>query len=562
MQKYEIDINGNPYNDFTQGSDKIRVTKLLTNNWSKDEDVFRISKVKDGKPKHSIDITDKNFTKIHNAATTLPNTIFEIGGAILSGETPFIITDIYGTDLLYTTGLGRTAPVRIGYKLNEGETYIPKDKFELTLHNTLKGRDWIIWDKGEFYLLFHYEDKVYKKIKFNKDYDQNSFYRKEVVIGDPEYVCKPYQIDTAVFIEDVTYNDSPQALDSRVRSLNEPYHAENTPFQNIDTRLEELNNYIFGKYPLDFLPMQWENKEWVQPTNDIPNIIGINDREEVDMDTEMNYDFNEYTIPFRVLDKPNIDFTYSPFRRNIVTFGGYEMYISLDDKPASEVFSTCNDELTEFLEPGKQAHWKKYDHLKWKERTEENYIEYVNPSPLKEGYLKLRANISGKLELIPNRDIPIRDYNEPLIYCLYRDLGDNEVTDEVYFDFKPLYKQGDTVILKPSEWNLAEWEYCSERDENNEQIKLEGKELEDSWIKAINESETFKNYSIKWIDGTLWCNQNKTLEERTFYITTIDFRSDHFVYHAYRPTMGKDDHNVIREEEIMTKISNTDKYFK
>jgi hypothetical protein len=45
MQKYEIDINGNPYNDFRQGSDKIRVTKLLTNNWNEDEVVFRISKV-------------------------------------------------------------------------------------------------------------------------------------------------------------------------------------------------------------------------------------------------------------------------------------------------------------------------------------------------------------------------------------------------------------------------------------------------------------------------------------------------------------------------------------
>ena len=325
MQKYEIDLNGNPYNDFTQGSDTIRVTKLLTNNWNKDEDVFRISKVKDGKPKHSVDVTDKNFTKIHKSAANLPDTIFEIGGAILGGETPFVITDIYDTALLYTTGLGRTAPIRTGYKLEEWETYLPKNKFELTVHNTLKGRDWIIWDKGDFYLLFHYQDKIYKKIKFNRDYDQNSFYRKEIIIGNPELVCKPYQIDNVVFIEDVTYNDSPQALDNlNTRSLNEPYQADNIPFNNSDYRLEDMLIHIQRKYSNDFLPMQWEEREWIQPTNNIEPIMGINDRmEEVEMDAEMNYDHVDYTIPFRVLDRPNVDFTYSPFKLNIIAFVGY-----------------------------------------------------------------------------------------------------------------------------------------------------------------------------------------------------------------------------------------------
>jgi len=557
MQKYEIDINGNPFNDFTQGSDKIRVTKLLTNNWNEEEDVFRISKVKDGKPKHSVDITDKNFTKIHKAAANLPDTVFEIGGAILGGESPYIITDIYGTDLLYTTALGRTAPIRTGYKLDEQEIYLPKDSFELTLHNTLKGRDWIIWDKGDFYLLFHYEDKIYKKIKFNREYDQNSFYRKEIIIGNPELVCKPYQIDTVVFIEDVTYNDSPLALNNVfARSLNTPYEADNIPFQNTDIRLDALQKHISKNYPMDFLPMQWENKEWIQPTNNIPNIMGINDRmEKVEMDAEMNYNHNDSIIPFRVLDKPRVNFTYSPFRRNIVSFNGYEMYILLDDKSASEVFSTCNDELTEFIDPGKLAHWKKYNHLAWKDRTDENYVEYVNPSPLKEGYLKLRASISGKLELIPNRDIPIRGYNEPLMYCLYRDLEQDERTDEMYLNFKPQYNQGDKVVLKPSEWQMAQWEYCQEPGDNNEQVKLEGQELEDSWYDAIKNSEGFKSYTIKWIDDVLYCNQNKTLEERTFYITTIDFRDDHFVYHSYRPTNSRDETQVLREEEIAYRIS-------
>lgn len=556
MQNYEIDLNGNPFNEFTQGSDTIRVTKLLTNNWNKDEDVFRISKVKDGKPKHSVDVTDKNFTKIHKAAATLPNVIFEIGGAILGGETPFVITDIYGTDLLYTTGLGRTAPIRTGYNLEEWEIYLPKDKFELTVHNTLKGRDWIIWDKGDFYLLFHYEDKIYKKIKFNRDYDQNSFYRKDIIIGNPELVCKPYQIDTVVFIEDVTYNDSPHALDNlNSRSLNKPYEADNIPFNDSDYRLKDMLIHIQRKYSNDFLPMQWEDKEWIQPTNNIEPIMGINDRmEEVEMDSEMNYDHVDYTIPFRVLDRPNVDFTYSPFKRNIVAFGGYEMYVLLNNKPASEVFSTCNDELTEFIDPGKLANWDKYKDIRWQERNEENYEEYVNPSPLKEGYLKLRANISGKLELIPNRDIPIRDYNEPLMYCLYRDLGEDERTDEMYLNFKPQYEQGDKVVLKPSEWQMAQWEYCQEPGDDNEQVQLEGQELEDSWHKAIAESEGFESYTIKWIDDTLYCNQNKTLEERTFYITTIDFRNDHFVYHSYRPTTDRNENQVLREENIAYRI--------
>ena len=226
----------------------------------------------------------------------------------------------------------------------------------------------------------------------------------------------------------------------------------------------------------------------------------------------------------------------------------------LNNKPASEVFSTCNKELSEFIEPGKYAHWDKYDHIKWKDRTDENYKEYVNPSPLKEGYLKLRANISGKLELIPNRDIPIRDYNEPLMYCLYRDLGEDERTDEMYLTFKPQYSQGDKVVLKTSEWQLAQWEYVSEPGDNNEQIQLEGQALEDSWIRAIKESEGFESYTIKWIDNVLWCNQNKTLEERTFYITTIDFRNDHFVYHSYRPTTGRNETQVLREENIAYRI--------
>lgn len=556
MQNYEIDLNGNPYNEFSQGSDSIRVTKLLTNNWNKDESVFRISKVKDGKPKHSVDVTDKNFTKIHKSAANLPDTIFEIGGAILGGETPYIITDIYGTDLLYTTGLGRTAPIRLSYSLSEGETYLPKDKFELTLHNTLKGRDWIIWDKGEFYLLFHYQDKIYKKIKFDKDYDQNSFYGKEVVVGNPELICKPYQIDTVVFIEDVTYNDSPQALDAtNVRSINKPYQAENIPFNNMDQRLETLNNHIFRRYPNDFLPMQWENKEWIQPTNDISPVKGVNNiMEDVDMDSEMNYAHSEYTIPFRVLDKPTADFTYSPFRRNIIAFDGAEMHVLLDDKPASEIFSIFNDELMEFIEPGKSLHWKKYDHISWKERTNDNYSEYVNPSPLKRGYLKLKGTINGKMELIPNRDIPIRDYNAPLMYCLYRYLGSDERSDETYFEFKPQYKQGDKIVLKPSVWDLAQLYYVGERDDNNKQIQLEGKALEDLWLKAIKEDDAFSNYTIKWQDNVLWANPNKTLEERTSYITEIDFRGDHFVYHSYEATFNEK-RKILREEEIMCRVS-------
>ena len=39
--QYELDLNGNPYNEFAQGNDTIRVTKLLTNNWSKEDDIFR-----------------------------------------------------------------------------------------------------------------------------------------------------------------------------------------------------------------------------------------------------------------------------------------------------------------------------------------------------------------------------------------------------------------------------------------------------------------------------------------------------------------------------------------
>ena len=396
-------------------------------------------------------------------------------------------------------------------------------------------------------------------------YDKDSFYEEDLIDGDPELICKPYQIDSVVFVEDVTFNDSHFSemmikqqkikaamkheqgigLSKTIEFWNEcGYYSDNIPFNNTDKRLVEIHKHILDTYPMDFLPVQWENKEW--------------DLVSKEFDAEMFYDFKSWSAPFRVLDRKNVDFTYSPFRKNIVRFDGCEMYVSLDDKPADEIFTIMNQKLEEFINPGKNEHDEKYDHIRISKRKDNpEYVEYVNPSPLKEGYLRLNTTINQQLQLIPNRDIPIREYNEPLMYCLYRELGDDEATDETYQDFKPRYKQGDKVILKPSEWRMAQWDYVGEYDEDGKQYqKLEGKELEYSWIKTIKEEPYFKNYTIKWENNVLWCNPNKTLEQRTFYIVSIDFREDHFIYHSYRPDEdGTIDTQILREEEIMSKVS-------
>jgi len=533
MAKYEIDSNGNPFNEFTQGEEKIRVTKLLTNNWHAEQDVFRISKVKNSKPKHSVDITEVNFKKIYKSSKELPDYTFEIGGAIESVEGPFIIVDIYDNSLLYTIGLGRTVPIRLGYKLDEGEKYIPKDKFELSLHNKLKGRDWIIWENGDFFLLFHFEDKVYKKIKFDKHYDSNSFYPSRPIIGNPEYVVKPYQIDEAIFIEDVTYNDSPQALASEFRDLNAPYESYNIPFNCEDRRFVSLNKYIFNKYPNDFVPSQWTTTTWT-------------DKFDKKIDREIDWFNSKYELiqPFK-------EFNYSPFRNKIISFDNAEMYVSLFDKKAEKIWTCCNDTLEEFINPGKIEHDKKFEHISIKDRqSSPDYKEYINPSPLKEGYIKLKNTPSDKFELVKDRTKLIHEYNEPMMYCLYRELENDEITDNVCLDFKPRFKQNDKVELKESQW-----ENITNHIETTDNSKLTLDDQYKVMNDIIKDDISLKNAELKIEDNKLFLNKNLSYQDRTYYITKVDFRDGYFLYYGYTPqNSGNDKYFYISDIEVKCKI--------
>ena len=533
MAKYEIDLNGNPFSEFAQGEEKIRVTKLLTNNWHTEQDVFRISKVKNSKPKHSVDITEVNFKKIYKASKDLPNYTFEIGGAIESVEGPFIIVDIYDNSLLYTVGLGRTAPIRLGYKLDEGEKYIHKDKFELALHNKLKGRDWIIWENGDFFLLFHFEDKVYKKIKFDRNFNPASFYPSSPIVGNPEYIVKPYQIDKAIFIEDVTYNDSPQALDSEERDLNNPYQSYNIPFNSEDPRFAILNQYIFNKYPNDFVSSQWSTSTWADKFNK-------------EMDREIGWFNSKYD-----LIQPLKEFNYSPFRTSIISFDNIEMYVSLFEKKADEIWTCCNKTLEEFIYPGKYKHEKQFLHISIKDRkSSDEYKEYINPSPLKEGYLKLKNSPSSNFELVKDRIKPIHEFDEPMIYCLYRELKDDEVEDRLALDFKPRFKQNDKVELKESQW-----EDITDHIETIDNSKLTLDEQYKIMEDIIKDDSLLQNAELKIENNKLMLNKNLSYRNRIYYITKVVFRDGYFLYYGYTPQNIKDDkYFYVSDIEVKCKI--------
>ena len=532
QQNYKIDINGNPFNDFKQGEDTVRVTKLLTNNWSNDEDVFRISKVKDGKPKHSVDVTDTNFTKINQATKNLPNEIFEIGGAIKSEEGYFIITDIYGQDLLYTTGLGRTAPIRLGFNIDPLETYIPKDQFELSLHKTLKGQDWIIWEEGKFYVLFHYEDKVYKKVQLDFDYYKHSFYSRSTIIGNPELVCKPYQIDNAVFIENISYKNSTfysnmirfyEPLSRAKKQLNKDdcsidnllkhfetnsYFSDNQPFHNTDKRFEYIITYIQDTYPRDFLPTQWELKEWDYT-------------EDKDFDQELFYDWKEWKTPFRVLDKKMLaDENYCPYADKIIDVLGYQALLLLDPKPINE-YHSGGDWII--------SHWIK------------------NGEPLKAGYVNLNLHFRGDGEknVIIDREEGkgIRDYGtDALIYCYYRKV-DKPIQQPNPIVIQPKYKIGDTIVLKPSGWVEATLEFTDGHTATKE-------ETEKSWKEWIENDMEYKNYTLKEENDIWYVNDNKSIEDRTYIIGTYHFEYNLIRYHISK----KKDSRYILEKDILKKI--------